>query len=497
VTAFYLTHPQVLIDPAVPVPRWGLSPEGRERARRLAASPFARRLERVVSSEEVKAVETAAPLAEAAGLEVEVRPDLHENDRSATGYLPPPEFEATADLFFAHPDESVRGWERAADAQARIVGAVSAILAERPEATTVFVGHGGVGTLLLCHLLGRPIARMRDQPPGGGNLFAFENGRALHGWRALEEVARVTDGGEPPMVAPPPPPSAGEGQPAAGRQGEGPSGTGHGGSDPPSQTPELLRPYLATPPLPARFASGPSPAEGGGKNATLGVRDRLIVALDVESVGAAEALVERLGDAVSFYKIGYRLAFAGGLPFAQRLAEAGKRVFLDLKLHDIGNTVEDGVRSVAGLGAALLTVHAYPQTMRAAAAGRAGNLKILAVTVLTSYDDRDAAESGYAMGVADLVARRAAQARDCGVDGVVCAATEAAPVRALVGPDLLIVTPGVRPAGGEAGDQKRIATPAAALRAGADHLVVGRPITAAPDPAAAARAIVDEMAAAL
>ena len=226
-------------------------------------------------------------------------------------------------------------------------------------------------------------------------------------------------------------------------------------------------------------------------------RDRLIVALDVDGVAAAEALIDRLGETVGFYKIGYRLAFAGGLPLAERLAREGGSVFLDLKLHDIGNTVEEGVRSVAKLGATFLTVHAYPQTLRAAVAGRAGSdLKILAVTVLTSYDDRDAAEAGYSGTVDELVARRAAQARDCGVDGIVCAATEAARVRAVVGPDLLIVTPGIRPAGVEAGDQKRIVTPGAALRAGADYLVVGRPITAAPDPREAARAIVDEMAAA-
>jgi broad specificity phosphatase PhoE len=191
VTAFYLSHPQVAIDPAVPVPRWGLNPLGRERAARLAALPFARQLRRVVASEETKAVETASILADAAGLPVEVRPALHENDRSATGYLPPPEFEETADLFFARPHESIRGWERASNAQARIVGAVAAILAEDPAAVTLFAGHGGVGTLLLRHLAGQPIARMRDQPPGGGNLFAFEGvpSRVLHPWRALEDVA--------------------------------------------------------------------------------------------------------------------------------------------------------------------------------------------------------------------------------------------------------------------------------------------------------------------
>ena len=225
-------------------------------------------------------------------------------------------------------------------------------------------------------------------------------------------------------------------------------------------------------------------------------RDRLIVALDMGSVDEARALVGALSEAATFYKIGYRLGYAGGLGFAGELIGAGKKVFLDLKLHDIGNTVEEGVRSVAKLGATFLTVHAYPQTLRAAVAGRAGSdLKILAVTVLTSYDDRDAAEAGYSGTVDELVARRAAQARDLGVDGIVCAATEAARVRAVVGPDLLVVTPGIRPSGAAAGDQKRIVTPGEALRAGADYLVVGRPITDAPDPRGAAQGIVDEMAA--
>jgi orotidine-5'-phosphate decarboxylase len=226
--------------------------------------------------------------------------------------------------------------------------------------------------------------------------------------------------------------------------------------------------------------------------------DRLIVALDFASIAEAERLVERVGDAVGFYKIGYRLAYAGGLPFAERLIGMGKKVFLDLKLHDISNTVAEGVQSVAGLGATFLTVHAYPQTMRAAVAGRGTSpLKILGVTVLTSFDDRDLTEAGYAGSVTDLVERRAVQARDIGIDGIVCAATEAAPVRALIGPDPLIVTPGIRPAGADAGDQKRIVTPAAAIRAGADHLVVGRPVTEAANPRAAAAAIVDEIATAL
>ena len=224
-------------------------------------------------------------------------------------------------------------------------------------------------------------------------------------------------------------------------------------------------------------------------------RDRLIIALDTSALDEARQLVRRIGDAAVFYKIGYQLGFAGGLDLAQELVRGGKKVFLDFKLHDIGNTVEEGVRSAAGLGATFLTVHAYPQTLRAAIAGRAGSsLKILAVTVLTSYDDHDAAEAGFAQPVSDLVATRSAQARDFGIDGIVCAATEAARVRKIVGTERLIVTPGVRPAGAASGDQKRIMTPGEAVRAGIDHVVVGRPITTAPDPRAAAEAIVAEMA---
>ncbi len=228
------------------------------------------------------------------------------------------------------------------------------------------------------------------------------------------------------------------------------------------------------------------------------VRDRMIVALDVPGVREAEAMVARLGDAVSFYKIGYQLAFAGGIPMAQDLIRAGKKVFLDLKLHDIGNTVAKGVESVAQMGATFLTVHAYPQTMHAAVDARAGSpLRILAVTVLTSYDDADLAAAGYDFTVSELVAERAAQARDIGVDGLVCSAQEAERLRPVVGTTMVLVTPGIRPADAEAGDQKRIMTPAAAIAAGADHLVVGRPVVAAPDPKAAAEAIVAEIAAAL
>jgi orotidine-5'-phosphate decarboxylase len=225
-------------------------------------------------------------------------------------------------------------------------------------------------------------------------------------------------------------------------------------------------------------------------------RDRLIVALDVPSVADAETMVARLGEGVSFYKIGYQLAFAGGLSFAQTLSRAGKRVFLDLKLHDIGNTVARGVESVAKLGATFLTVHAYPQTMHAAVDARKGTeLRILAVTVLTSYDDADLAAAGYDFTVSELVAERAAQARDIGVDGLVCSAEEAANLRSIASAGMVLVTPGIRMPGADKGDQKRIMTPTAAIAAGADHLVVGRPILAAPDPKAAAEAIIAEIAA--
>jgi len=222
-------------------------------------------------------------------------------------------------------------------------------------------------------------------------------------------------------------------------------------------------------------------------------RERLIVALDVPSVEAAQRIVARLGEAVSFYKIGYQLAFAGGLAYAPTLADAGKRVFLDLKLHDIANTVAQGVKNAARLDASFLTVHAYPQTMQAAVDARAGELRILAVTVLTSYNDDDLKAAGYASSVHELAASRAAQARDIGVDGLVCSAEEAAELRAIAGPKLMLVTPGIRPAGSDSGDQKRVMTPRAAIAAGADYLVVGRPILGASDPKAAAAAIVEEI----
>src|SRR5689334_22640141 len=223
-------------------------------------------------------------------------------------------------------------------------------------------------------------------------------------------------------------------------------------------------------------------------------RDRLIVALDLPDIAQAEAMIARLGDSVSFYKIGYQLAFAGGLALVPTLASSGKKVFIDLKLHDIGNTVSRGVESIAKLGATFLTVHAYPQTMKAAVEARAGsNLKILAVTVLTSYDDGDLHAAGYRLGVSDLVEARAQQAQVLGVDGLVCSPAEAASLRRIVGHQMHLVTPGIRPAGAASGDQKRIMTPARAIAAGSDYLVVGRPVVEAADPKAVAEAIVAEI----
>lgn len=225
-------------------------------------------------------------------------------------------------------------------------------------------------------------------------------------------------------------------------------------------------------------------------------RDRLIVALDLETVTEARALVARLGDSAAFYKIGMELAYAGGLDLARELKDAGRRVFIDLKLHDIGATVERATRQIARIGMDFLTIHAYPQTMAAARVGAGDELSLLAVTVMTSYDDDDLRAAGYAFGVTDLVARRARQAAAAGIDGLILSPLELATIRPLAGPDMLLVTPGVRPAGADAGDQKRIMTPAQAIAASANHIVVGRPITRAADPRAATEAIVAEIAAA-
>jgi orotidine-5'-phosphate decarboxylase len=222
----------------------------------------------------------------------------------------------------------------------------------------------------------------------------------------------------------------------------------------------------------------------------------LIVALDVDTRAEAEALVQTLGSTVDFYKIGYQLFYGGdGLGLGKALLAAGKRVFFDLKLLDIDNTVEKGAAAIARTGANFLTVHAYPKAMRAAQRAAAGSgLAILGVTVLTSMDDADVADAGYSRDAAGLAALRAGQAKAAGLGGIVCSPREAEMLRAIVGPQLAIVTPGIRPKGSAAGDQKRIMGPAEALAAGASHLVVGRPITAAADPALAARQILAEMA---
>lgn len=223
-------------------------------------------------------------------------------------------------------------------------------------------------------------------------------------------------------------------------------------------------------------------------------REKLIVGLDVATVGEAEKIVATLADDIVFYKIGYQLAFAGGLEFARELAQSGKKIFLDMKLLDIDNTVASGVENIAKMGMSMLTLHAYPKAMRAAvAAARGSGLCLLGVTVLTSMDGEDLKEAGYADDPRALVLRRAAQAREAEMGGIVCSAEEAEAVREIVGPDLAVVTPGIRPTGADKGDQKRVMTPFDALKAGASHLVVARPVVRADDPRAAAQAILDEM----
>jgi orotidine-5'-phosphate decarboxylase len=222
---------------------------------------------------------------------------------------------------------------------------------------------------------------------------------------------------------------------------------------------------------------------------------RLILPLDLPSVAEARAMVDTLGDAVSFYKIGLELLATDGMALARDLKGEGKSIFLDWKLHDIGATVERSARVLAGAGCDLLTVHAEPQVMQAAVKAKGGSdLKILAVTVLTSLNDADLIELGYAFSARDLVARRIRQAVDCGVDGIVSSPHEAALAREIAGPNFLVVTPGVRPFWSAKNDQARAATPADALKAGASHLVCGRPITAANDPREAALKVVAEMA---
>jgi orotidine-5'-phosphate decarboxylase len=229
----------------------------------------------------------------------------------------------------------------------------------------------------------------------------------------------------------------------------------------------------------------------------MGMRDRLIVGLDVPTVADAETVVRELEGVVSFYKIGYQLAFAGGLDFARELVAQGKQVFLDMKLLDIDNTVAKGVENIVRMGVTMLTLHAYPKTMRAAVeAARGSDLCLLGVTVLTSMDEQDVIDAGYEYDPHTLVLRRAEQALHAGMGGVVCSASEAEAVRRIVGPDMAVVTPGIRPAGADHGDQKRVVTPGQAIRNGSSHLVAGRPIVGAVDRRGAAHAILEEMRAA-
>lgn len=229
----------------------------------------------------------------------------------------------------------------------------------------------------------------------------------------------------------------------------------------------------------------------------MNAKDRLIVPLDVPTVMDAEAMVDALGDTVSFYKIGHQLAFAGGLNFVRELHDMGKQVFLDMKLLDIDNTITKGIENIAKMGVQMTTLHAYPKAMKAAVeAAKGSHLCLLGVTVLTSMDDDDLKEAGYSQTPEALVLKRAQQASEAGMGGIVCSAQEAANIQKLIRSDMAIVTPGIRPAGSDLGDQKRIMTPTDAIKAGSTHLVVGRPITANHDPKAAAQAILDEIEAA-
>lgn len=220
----------------------------------------------------------------------------------------------------------------------------------------------------------------------------------------------------------------------------------------------------------------------------------LIIALDLENAAQARSLVARLGEAARFYKVGMELYAAEGMGFVRELVREGKQVFLDMKFYDIPETVKRAAARVAACGAAFLTVHGSRPVMRAAVEGKRGSdLKLLAVTVLTSFDQQDLADLGYPCPVGDLVALRVRKAVEAGVDGIVCSPLEAASVRALAGPRAILVTPGVRSAGTGAGDQKRVATPSEALANGADYLVIGRQVTRAADPAGELRRILDEI----
>ena len=221
----------------------------------------------------------------------------------------------------------------------------------------------------------------------------------------------------------------------------------------------------------------------------------IIIALDVESGDQARDLIRKLGGSVSFYKVGMELYASAGMDLVRELVEQGQQIFLDMKFYDIGETVKRAVAQVARTGVRFLTVHAVGSVMRAAVEGKAGSrLKLLAVTVLTSFGREDLDDLGCACEVSALVDRRARQAMECGMDGIVASPLEAAAVRRVVGPKAILVTPGVRSPGRAKDDQKRVATPAEAIRAGADYLVIGRQITRAPDPAAEAARVLEEIA---
>ncbi len=223
-------------------------------------------------------------------------------------------------------------------------------------------------------------------------------------------------------------------------------------------------------------------------------KNPIIVALDFEDAAQARTLIQRLGSGVDFYKVGMELYAAEGMQFVRELTGAGQQVFLDLKLYDIPETVRRATAQVARTGARFLTVHGSNAVMRAAVEGRgASRLSLLAVTVLTSFDREDLAQLGLPCSVADLVELRVKNAMAAGMDGIVCSAKEAAAVRALAGPKAILVTPGVRSANADSGDQKRVATPAEALAAGADYLVIGREITRAADPRAEVDRIMREL----
>lgn len=229
--------------------------------------------------------------------------------------------------------------------------------------------------------------------------------------------------------------------------------------------------------------------------------DRLMMGLDVPSVEQARALVKATAGDVGVYKIGMELQFAGGLELARELAAEGHKIFLDVKLHDIDNTILRAVKNVAKMGVTFMTLHAYPKTMRAAVQSLKeegiDNLCLLGVTVLTSMDEDDLKAAGYAGTISDVVAARAKDAVAAKMGGIVCAATEALEMKKILKDQLVMVTPGIRPAGSAAGDQKRVMTPGDAIRAGSDYLVVGRPLNQADDPHAVAKAIVADIDAAL